>query len=1215
MNFYSRMMCLLLSCASEFLLTINLVFYQIKAVNKRKLIMRINLTMFLLVSVFMQVSVGASAQKINLSERNIQLPALLDKISKQSGYDFLYTNEMLSETKAVNVNFKNATINDVLEQLFRGYRLKYTIKRKTVVIQRNPDIGPGLSDPDQGIRKVKLNGIVTDDKGKGIAGAGVMEKGTKNRTGTDNNGAFSLEVAEHAVLVITYVGYTTQEINVDGSGKVLKIVLAENLNRLEEVGVISTGYQKIKKDQLTGAAATIGEKEYQQRVAVTGNFLENLEGKVPGLVYNGVSGDISIRGVSTFDAVKQPLIVVDGFPTEINLNSINPNDIVSVSVLRDAAAASIYGVQASNGVIVVETRRGKSGKPVFNFRSTLGFESKLDFNYMKYAGSEEVIQIQKDIVNSGNDDRAYYSDYQPIDPVKLVLFDLKDHLITSGQADQKLAAFSAYNNLADYQRLFYQRRQVKNINLDVSGGGDKGTYLLGLNYMKEQPQEVGSDNKRVILNVANTYQFSKLFSLDFRGTYTNNQIKSGSTAPYADLLPYERLVDDNGNALPATFGEAKEGFYSINSTYNDKAKALGLYDQRYYPYAELYANTNKSNINSFRGQGRLNTKITSWLNLDLGGAYENEQGVADNLITDDAYRVRYMVNSKARKDPSKGTPLFTDLPQGDFLTKKTLRSTIYTLRGQFNLNYYSKDTKHNVSGVFGVEQRKTQSDSYKSTFFGYDGQSLVNKPVNFQVLNSTVTPAFPEVGDNGSRFNSANYFGEAYSDRRFRSYYGQATYVYDRRYVATGSLRVDQSNLFGVDPKYKNKPLWSAGVNWVLAEEGFMKPITWINTLQVRAATGFNGNVPSSFNGPFLLLNSKLNTMLNSTLTYYDVLSPENQSIRWETTNNYNLGLDYGLFENRLSGSIDLYYKKTNDVFGTMSADPTLGFNQYNANTASIENKGLELMISSVNVRTTGFSWRTGITASFNKNKVLEVQPKDKKLSYDIVSGTDLQKGYPMNAVFSYRYAGLNELGQPGVYDKNGHVKVMNTDDDAIIDVDFSDLKYSGTTTPKYVIGLNNQFSVGAFDLSFLFMYYGGHVMRVQQPDPNAVNTSFTLKGSSNYWKQKGDEAHTDIPGFPTYQSPEGFSYAAIYGFTYADRYVKKADYIRLRDIVLTYNLKSNRLKKAGINNTQLRFQAQNPFKYTFSGNDVDPESIDKRTGLRTLPQPAFYSLTLSTNF
>ncbi|MBE9601164.1 SusC/RagA family TonB-linked outer membrane protein [Pedobacter sp. MC2016-24] len=1181
-----------------------------------KRILRImKLTAVLILIACLQVGATTYAQKVTLKAHNVALENVLKEIKKQTGYTFLYSNELMKKANKVSVELNNVVIKDALNDVFKAQPLNYSFNEKTIlIIEKRASIWDKVNDI---LMRMRVQGKVVDSVGNPLAGASVKIVGQNVSRSTNSNGEFILEnVQSGDVLRISYLGFQPVDRRINGNeNKPIVVVLQRDITQLQQVAVISTGYQKVNKSQLTGAASTIGEKDYNQRVAVTGNFLENLEGKVPGLVYNGISGEISIRGVSTFDAVKRPLIVVDGFPTEIDLSTINPNDVVSVSVLRDAAAASIYGVQASNGVIVVETRRGKSGKPVFNFRSTSAFQSKPDFGYMKYMGSEEFVQLNRDYVKTGNDASYFYDDYTPMDPVRKVLFDQEDGLLTEQQANEKIAAIGSYNNLSDYKRLFYQNRLVKQINLDVSGGGDKSTYLLGLNYVGERPDEIRSKNNRVILNVANTYQFNKTFSFDFKGIYTNNQQESGKTAPYADLLPYDRLIDATGTALPATFGELKESFYAINAAYNAKAKAVGLYDQAYYPYEELFANTNKQSLNSFRGQGRLNAKITSWLNLDLGGAYENEQGINDQLRTEKAYSVRYLINSKAKKDPVKGTPLFIDLPKGDFLTKQTLRKVDYTLRGQFNANYYSKDSKHNISGILGMEQRKTQSDSYKTTFFGYDGQSLINKPVNLQVLNSTITPVFPEVGSYGSRFNSASYYSETYDDRRFRSLYGQATYVYDRRYVATGSLRIDQSNLFGVDPKYKNKPLWSAGLNWVINEEAFMKPLEWVNTLQLRAATGFNGNVPSSFNGPFLLLNSRLNTMFSSTELFYDVLSPENQSIRWETTHNYNVGLDYGLLDNRLTGSVDVYYKKTKDVFGILSADPTLGFNQYNANTAAIENKGLELMISSLNVATSGFNWRTGLTAAFNKNKVLAVQPKDKTSSYDIVTGTDLQKGYPMNAVFSYKYAGLNALGQPGVYDRNGDIKIMNTYGDAIVDVDFEDLKYSGTTTPKYVIGLNNQFTIGAFDFSFLFMYYGGHIMRVQAPNPDDMNYNFPLQGSAGYWKVKGDELKTNIPGFPEYGTPGDFSYAARYGYTYGDTFVRKADYIRLRDVILTYNLKNAMLKKIGLSNSQIRFQAQNPFKYTFSGNDVDPEFIDKRTGERSLPQRPFYSLTLSTNF
>ena len=1218
MNFYARIMCMLLSCTSTFLLVINPLYSWIKLADKRKLMMRINLTTFLLISFFLQVGLGATAQKITLSERNISLPHLLEKISLQSGYDFFYTNEMLNEQRTVNVNFKNVELTEVLEHVFKGYNLQYAIKYKTVVIQRRMETLKERLLAEQS--RITVRGVITDGTGKAIAGAGITEKGTSNRTSTDANGTFSLPVSENAILVISYVGYATQEIPVKNNNLVLTITLSESLNKLQEVGVISTGYQKIKKDQLTGAASTMDEKQYQQREAVTGNFLESLEGKIPGLVYNGQTRELAIRGVSTFDAVKQPLIVLDGFPTEIDLRTINPNDIVSISVLRDASAASIYGVRASNGVIIVETRRGKAGKPVFNLKSTYAIQNKPDFSYLKYAPASEFVQLQKEYFGIAN---PPFITSSRLDPVQEILFgrlltQVSNPLLTQAQADAKLQALASYDNLKEYESLFYQTKQTKNVNFDLSGGNEKSTYMLGLNYINSSEVTRRSLSKQLTLNVANTYKLSERFNFDFKGTYTNYADESGNTPPYQDFYPYEHLADENGVALPVAYQPNRTTTRNINPTQNTALMGLGLYDTFYYPYRELTSNTNTLKGSTARFQGRLNAKISNWLSMDLGGNYENQNAILDNLRLENTYSVRNILNASALKDAQTGRAIFKNMPTGDVLSKTGQLTTNYTIRGQLNFNHKFGGEEHDFSGILGVERKKTLSRDFKTAYFGYNGQTLISKPVNMDVLNSLNTPVFRELGQ-GNVFRSTDYFNQTENDRRFMSYYGQGTYIFKRKYVATGSFRVDQSNLFGVDPKYKNKPLWSAGVNWRAGEEDFLKQLGWVEQLQFRAATGFNGNVPTSKGGAFLILGTGLNTLSGMSLPYTNVISPENQSLRWETTKNYNLGLDYSLWKGRISGSVDWYLKKTKDVFGRFDADPTLGFNEYNANTASIQNTGLEFLINSSNVKHGQFEWRTQLTASFNNNKVLAVKATQFSYSNQIASGTQLVKGAPIGALYSYNYGGLNEQGQPFVFDKSGNKKVMAYFGNPLVDVGLDDMVYNGTTTPKYVLGLNNQFSVGAFDLSFLFMYYGGHVMRVEQPNPMHIGMTQNnpLRGSGNYWKKAGDENDTRIPGFVAANSLAAGYYpsSARNAYEYASEFVRKADYIRLRDVVITYNANAQFLEKLGLNRTQLRFQAQNAFRYTFSGNDIDPDAIDRITGRRMLEIQPFYSLTFSTNF
>ncbi|MET3879505.1 TonB-linked SusC/RagA family outer membrane protein [Chitinophaga sp. OAE865] len=1181
------------------------------------------LTMLLLIAAFLHVTAGSYAQQITFSGKNVPLEKAFSVIREQTGYLVVYNAELLKNARTVTVNARNMQLEAFLELTFREQPLKYVIRNNTILVtgkprpQQSPSTTPASFAAAQ---LAHLKGTVVNEKGEPLPGVTILLKGSARGTVTDDGGLFLLsgDVEEGAVLVVKMIGYIPQEITVNGRSDI-RIALRADVRNLENV-TVSTGYKKIPKYQLTGAASVVTQKEYDQRVAVTGNFLESLEGKVPGLVYNSQSGELSIRGVSTFDAVKRPLIVVDGFPTEIDLNTINPIDIVSISVLRDAAAAAIYGVRASNGVIVVETKRGKSGKARFGLRATTALQQSPDFGYLKFAGAKEFVSLQEAQFRRSNPDESAYTAYgRPMSPATAILFDEQQKRITAAVARQKLDSLGSYDNTAEYRDLYFRTRQATNLNLDVSGGNDKSTYLLGVNYIAEQPVNIGAKNNQLILNFANTYQLSNRLKMDFRSVYSHAESEKGFTAPINDFYPYEKLADANGTPLAVAQGTSRDYLnFGVSRERNNRLIAQGLYDQLYYPYRELTANTTSINTNVFRVQARLEGKLTDWMSAEVGGNYERQQGLQDNLLNEQSYTVRKLLNLKAAKDPN-GRPLFIDIPQGNILRRTDQKAVNYTLRAQLNFDKRSANGRHEMSGILGAEQRKTTSDSYLNSYFGYDGQSLISKPANLQRASLWGNPAFPDVSQFGGALSLKDYLNETSSDRRFLSWYAQGTYIYNSKYIVTGSYRIDQSNLFGVDPKYKYRPLWSAGAAWRLHMEDFLKDKTWISELKLNATTGFNGNVPLSNNGPFLILASQLNNVFEVSQPSYYVMTPENQSLRWETTRTYNFRLDYGFFNNRLFGSVDYYYKRTGDVFGQFDADPTSGFNQYNANTATIRNSGVDLLISSVNVQTRRFEWRTSLTASLNHNKVLAVKASEYDNSEYITSSRINRQGYPMDALFSYNYGGLTDMGKPFVYDAKGGRHILDFYGNAVVDVAFEDLIYSGTTTPKYVLGLNNQFTVGAFDVSFLFMYYGGHVMRVEQPNPVNITTYSTplLEGSSNYWKKAGDELYTNIPGLTPgrAQDPYYFSSYARYGYQYAAQFIRKADYIRLRDLIVTYNPKFEFLKRMGLSQTQIRLQGQNLFYYTFSGNDIDPEAIDRTSGVRQLPQRPLYSISLFTNF
>ncbi len=1195
--------------------------------NIRYLTRVMKLLMLFLSVGLLHVSASTFSQSVTLRVKQAKLEDVIRSIRQQTGYAVYVDLAHLAGAKPVSIDVKNMPLPDFLNLVLQDQPLHAKIEDKTVVLTRvalpatsNKTIANSSTEAQQGT--IRVQGRVIDSLQRPIPGASVRVIGRDIAALTNSSGYFEIQQApENATLSISYLGYEPIQLRVKTN--LGDIQLRGVSSAIQEV-LVNTGYQKIDKTRLTGAATVMNEATYDQRVSVSGNFLENLEGKIPGLVYNSQSGELSIRGVSTFDAVKQPLIVVDGFPMEMDLFTINPNDIVSISVLRDAAAASIYGVRASNGVIVVETRRGKQdSKTRINVRATYGFRSRPDFSYLNFAPASEVVDVQRRQFELLKPSETTYELLGYVkNPVYEIMFDKAAGRITEQDANNKLSQLASYDNAKDYQKLFYQQQHSSNLNLDVSGGSAKSTYLAGVNYMGESLNNVGDKNKQVNVNLANTYNFSSRLTADLRAVYTYKTNEKGGRVDYHNFYAYERLVDEHGNALPVKLGPKRDNsLYAITPERNEKLLALGLYDQYYYPYAETYANTQKGNSSIARLQGRLNGKISDWLSAEIGGVFESNSGVNDQLTTEDAYQLRAMINSRARKNKLTGAPEFLDIPRGDQLTRNHLRENSYTLRGQLNFSHRFGGDQHELSGIAGIEQRRILRTTSRNSFFGYDGQVLVSKPVNYQALGGLSFPAFTEVGKMLFPFSMNDYINETHHDTRFMSYYASGTYIYSGKYIATGSLRLDQSNLFGVDKKYKNKPLWSAGLSWLAHKESFLADKEWLSELKIRSSMGFNGNVPASDSGPFLILQSRLNMVPYEPVIANNILAPENQSIRWETTRNYNAGIDFGLWNNRITGSVDGYIKNSFDLFGLYDADPTSGFNQYNANTASIQNRGLEFIVSSANIRKPKFEWHTDLTASFNHNNVTAVKTTEYNNSQLIVSKGINRKDYPMDAVFSYNYGGLNERGQPFVYNKENIPRVLNFYGNNAVDVLFDDLVYSGTTTPKRVLGLNNRVRVGDWELSALFMYYGGHVMRVEQPNPNNLGNlapNNLLAGSGDFWMEPGDESHTRIPGFPrgNASNPLYFSSYALYGYQYAAEYVKRADYIRLRDVVVTYNARGAFLNKMGLSQTQIRLQAQNPWRYTFSDNSIDPEAINKQNGQRRLlSQPPMYSISLFAKF
>lgn len=1146
------------------------------------------------------------------ADKIITVDEVFDIIKKQTDYTFIYRSDLFNNYPKVQVKKGIVKANKLLQSSLSAGDFNFELSNQnTIVIKERIK--------DNLIQKI-ITGNVSDQNGAPLAAVTVLVKGTKRGTTTDFDGNYKLQANTGDILTFSYLGFKIQTVTIGNSDKV-NIVLMEDVSELDDVVLIATGYQNIEKETLSGAASAIQAKDLEQRTIVSGNFLESLEGRLPGLVYNARNPNVpadeqlTIRGVSTFDGVKQPLIVLDGYPTEIELNTINPNNIESITVLRDAAASSIYGARAANGVIVINMKRGsreagKSGKPVITFRNSIAIQAAPDFSDLKYSMSDEYIAVKAAMQQASTSSRPQPNSGQP-EPVESVIFDLKEGLITQEQADAQLAQLGQFYNLKEYQDLFYRPSITQNYELNIGGQSEFNQYRLGFNYIKKEADERYKENGRAIFNFSDVYDISDRITVDVSGIYTNDKNTSRGNIPsYSSLLPYQRIVDGSGNALP-DFNNSFIG----NQDINNQGMSLGLYDRWRYPYSDFTSEYNDNRRNSLRGQIRVTTKLTDWLNFQVGGAMEHEGGEQNKLYKENNFVVRDLLNRSAQQSEATGLPLFTHIPQGDILKRLDTKLNGYTFRGQLDIDYkFGNNIKHNISGIIGAEVRKTVAETNLSSYFGYDGNSLLISGVDLNLLSSrAVISGFPDLRFGNPSVNVDDYFRESHSDRRTRSYYSQMTYQLNKKYIITGSIRLDQSNLFGSNPEFRNKPQWSVGGAWLLHKESFTDGANhWLNEFKLRSAYGLTGNVPTSNSGRFLILRNSLRSDVTPRVPYNFVRFPENQSLRWENTENLNLGIDFGLFDNRISGSVDWYRKTTSDVLGTTLADPTTGFTNFLSNTAKIENKGLEIWLNSKNIYNDNFKWTTGLTASFNKNEVLEVYNTNAnsfRVNYYFDSN-DPYQGYALNSLVSYNYAGLNEFGIPTMITKDGTVQSISGSDEILLE----DLINSGTTTPKYVIGLNNQISIGNFDVFAMFMYYGGHVMRVQQP---RVDDSYPLQGASNYWKSTGDEAFTDIPRVRPPFSDPNYS-ASSFGnsiYSRADRYVSRADQINLTDVAITYNLPDSLLDKIEIYNMQFRVQAQNLWKYNFSDNSLDSNAINPVSGVRGIQTQPLYSLTFTAQF
>jgi len=1143
------------------------------------------LTTLLMITAILQVSANALAQKVTLDEKNAPLVNVFNDINAQTGYNFAFTTTTLKNAKPVTISVKNEELSDVLTKIFHDQALDFVIENNSVVIKEKEQATNNSHNNDQqGLAPVPVtvSGKITDSIGTPLIGATVMIKGTTKAVITNENGEFNIKAEIGDQLIVSYVGYRPVIIPVKGNLPFQNIALKEASSKLSEV-VVSTGYQQLPQERATGAFDYIDNKLLNR--SVSPDILSRLDGVTSSLIFNKNQqlgqANYNIRGVSTISSNPNPLIVVDNFPYDGDINNINPNDVESVTVLKDAAAASIWGAFAGNGVIVITTKKGRynqAPKTSLNTNVTVG--NKPNLWYTPQISSSDYIDVEKYLFNQGYFDGTLSSGYQAVSPVVEILNRERSGQISSSAADAQINTLRNVDTRNDLNKYFYQKSVNQQYNVNVSGGGENNQYYFSAGYDKDLSNAVGNQNDRLTLTANNTYSAFN-HKLEINTGIVLTQSNSNSVPAPVVNQPYLKLADANGNALAVP--------NQLRVAYVDTVGSGHLLDWHYRPLDELHDANNTNKLTDYRLNFALKYKIIS--GLDVNALYQYSKGVSET--NDDynlqSYTARNLINQYSVIDPSTGQVTY-NVPLGGILNLSNNTYHSHDFRLQTNYSH-GWNGNHTLSAIGGIEIKSLVNQMRGYNIYGYDDDLQTNSNVDFV----TQFPIYY-----GGNSNISSGINNAKSINNYLSYFFNLSYTYRQKYTLSASAREDQSNLFGVKTNQKGTPLGHIGASWEIDKENFYN-VGWLPYLKLRVTDGYNGNVNNTISAYTTILGGGINQY---NYPYSNITNPPNPSLRWERDQQLNWGVDFGIVGDRVSGSLDYYIKNGKDLIGTTPTAPQVGTLQFTGNVANMKGHGLEIAINSKNIQGP-ISWITNFLFNYQKDVVTKYFQNQNSISSYLNPGVIYpQVGKPLFTISSFEWAGLDGSGNPQTL-LNG--KPSENYSAIISSSNFSDLKYNGPSTPPFFGSIRNTIQWKEFSFSFNIIYKLDYYFRRQ-----GLNYSSLFSGGSLYmqdyinrWKQPGDEKNTTVPslGYPVDPSRD-------FVYDYSSILVDRADQIRLKDVTLDYTFHKFHISGVSFRSVRFYVYANNMcILWKRNKDGIDPDAV------YGYPSPRSISLGLNINF
>lgn len=1137
--------------------------------KKMFFIMRLTL-FFLITSTLSLIASGSYSQntRVSLDLKSVTVKEVLKTIENSSEFFFIYNNELIDVNQIIDITVKDQKISDVLNNIFSGKEVEITIVDRKIILAPT-----SKGEQQQG---KKVTGKVTDKAGISLPGVSVIVKGTTKGVITDNNGNYSLtNIPENATLQFSFVGMKMQEVKV-GTQTIVNVTLADDAIGIEEV--VAIGYGTAKKSDLTGSVASVTAANLKERAVTT--FGEALIGQVAGVQIQQINGapggeglSIRVRGTGSITQSSEPLYVVDGYPMEGGaFRLLNPSDIESLQVLKDASSTAIYGSRGANGVVLINTKKGKSGAPSISLNMYGGIQQRE--NSIEMMNRDQYVDWFIDGRNqawldasiiSADPNKTAHTINDPMSRRKLYPSANTQYLIPDGTSgsiynfmDPASVAQMPDNN---WQNELFRNAKMQQYELSVTGGTEKTQYTFAASYMQQDGIAINTDYDRFNFRTNITSQIIDRVQVGINmNAYlsNSNEQANGKDAPimYAlNLPPIYPLRNEDG-----TYGSMVRNPEILAG---DVSNPIGIAEQIY---------------NYRRRNGWMGSLFAEWEVIDnLKYKISVNGGVQDN--SQKRYQPSYvdLDGSKAPR-PAQGTnEKWTDI---DWVIEQTA-----TYQKTFA-------EKHNLTALAGYT---TQKHSYDHSY----GEARGFPNDNIKTLNA------------GTMYQLTSD-ESVYS---MISYLARINYTYNDRYLFTATVRSDGSSRFGQNNKWGSFP--SASLGWRISQENFMKSIQTINDLKVRVSYGIAGNNRIGNYSSIGLLGTGFYPTGDALQNTVNPSTMSNNNLGWEKTQQLNFGFDLGLFKNRIRLEADFYDSKSLNLLLDVPVPNITGYSSQMQNVGKVQNRGMEFQLSTKNL-VGKFKWSSDFNIAFNRNEVLEVGPDGRPIFGSAPNANNAfitKPGFPIASFYGYVYQGV--FMNQAELDKYPHLSGDKVGDGRYLDVnkdgkmDQNDKDIIGGNNPTFTAGFNNNFSYKNFTLGIQFTgVYGSELFSffkrmvgIYHGDRNAMI------------EQLGRWQSVDVPGdgihFRPTRTPSGWQRDP------SSAWVTDASYLRLRNVSLAYDFDAKMSGKLKMKGLRIYLTGQNLYTFTkYPG--YDPDTSSQGDGLSKggdyLGYPAARSVILGIN-